>query len=114
MAELTQSGDSHLAAKPSIPKPTSVPGPKAEVKQFTTRELIREALEERKEIIGAVRSSFNHALNTIQDLINQDERVMAIYHKELYPEEHAEAEKKYKAALEEAAKRQVDGSETPK
>lgn len=119
MAEVNQGIDSKITKlpiptgpEPPTPQPTSVPGPKAQVQQFTPKELIHGSLEERKEIIGAVKNNLNNLMTSIQDLISIDERVMGIYHKELYPEEAAAAEKKYEEALAKAKARQQ--GETPK
>ncbi len=107
MAEVNQGTDSKIGENiPSI-KPTSVPGPQPEVRTLTTKDMIHETLEERMELIGALRNTLNNLMGCIQDLIKVDERAMGIYHKELYPEEAAEAQKKYDKALKEAQERQT-------
>ncbi len=114
MAEVNQGIDSKIGDNiPSI-KPTSAPGPKAEVKTLSTKDMVYETLEERKELIGALRNTLTNLMSCIQDLIKIDERAMGIYHKELYPEEAAKAQEKYDKALKEAQERQAEKMQTPK
>ena len=112
MAEASQNVSSKLGENVPSVKPTSVPGQPAEVRTLSTKDMVHETLEERKELIGALRNVLENLSRSIQDLIRIDERAMGIYHKELYPKEAAEAQKKYDAALKEAQERQQ--IQTPK
>jgi len=97
---------------PNSAIPTAQPGPEAQVRNLTTKDLVHEILEERKELIGALRNTLQNLMGCIQDLIAIDERAMGVYHKELYPEEAAEAQKKYDAKIKAAKEKQA--TETPK
>lgn len=67
---------------------------------MTPKEILVQALEERKERIGALRNAINNTIQTVQELIGQDERIMGIYHRELFPEDIPKEEKKTSDAQE--------------